>query len=194
MAKKRGKIYIIAHRRRREGRTNYRKRLALLKSGKPRLVVRRSTNNMECQIVKHRPEGDLTVVSVNSVHLRGLGWKAGTGNVPSAYLIGMMCGAKAREKGIKEAVLDTGVVSPTKGSRIYAALKGAVDAGLSVEHSEEILPAEERLKGEHIANYLNKYSELPAQVEEIKAKILGGARAKKKAGRNEGKAKKKAKK
>ena len=147
---KRGKSYIVAHRRRREGRTDYRKRLTLLKSGKPRLVVRRSTNSTECQVVRHSRTGDHTVVSVNSKHLRDLGWKSPTGNIPSSYLIGLLCGVRAREKNIKSAVLDTGIVSPTPGSRIYACLKGALDAGIEVPHSEGVIPKEERIMGEHI--------------------------------------------
>ncbi len=170
---KSGKIYVVPHRRRREQRTDYRKRLSLLKSGKPRLVIRRSNNNMECQIAQHSPSGDRVIVSANSAHLRKMGWSAGTGNIPSSYLIGLLCGKLARERRIKEAVLDAGIVSPTPNSRIYACLKGALDAGLEVPHSEDVLPSEERIKGEHIASYLKKYSDLPKHFEEVKGKILG---------------------
>jgi large subunit ribosomal protein L18 len=166
--KKHGKRYVVAHRRRREARTNYRKRFSVLKSGKPRLVVRRSTNNTECQIVKHSSNGDQTILSVNSKHIKDLGWKMPTGNVPSSYLIGLLCGVQAKEKNIKGAVLDTGVVSPTRGSRIYACLKGALDAGIEIPHSDGILPKDDRIKGEHIP----KPSALPKNFEEIRNKIL----------------------
>ena len=33
---------------------------------------------------------------------------------------------------------------------MFAALKGMVDGGLEVPHSEDIFPSEERLSGEHI--------------------------------------------
>ena len=46
-----------------------------------------------------------------------------------------------------------------KGSRLYAVLKGAVDAGLSIPHSEEALPAIERINGKSIADYANKTKE-----------------------------------
>jgi large subunit ribosomal protein L18 len=168
--KRHGKRYLVAHRRRREGRTDYRKRLTLLKSGKPRLVVRRSTNNTECQVVKHSHKGDETLLSVNSKHIKALGWKMPTGNIPSSYLIGLLCGVKAREKNIKGAVLDTGVISPTRGSRIYACLKGALDAGIEVPHSDGVVPKEERIRGEHISK--GGKSNLPKHFEEIKSKIL----------------------
>jgi len=43
--------------------------------------------------------------------------------------------------------------TPTKGSRIFACLKGAIDAGISVPFSENILPNKERISGQHIVKY-----------------------------------------
>ncbi len=36
---------------------------------------------------------------------------------------------------------------------MYAALKGALDAGLDLPHNDVILPGEDRITGEHIAQY-----------------------------------------
>ena len=146
-------IQIVPHRRRREQRTDYRKRLALLKSRKPRLVVRASGRSVNCQIVLHDAKGDRTAVNATSFELKKHGWKGSTGNTPAAYLTGYLCGQKAKKKGIKEAVLDIGLHTSSKGSRIFAALKGAVDSGLEIPHSEDIIPSEERIKGAHIASY-----------------------------------------
>ncbi|UCD07497.1 MAG: 50S ribosomal protein L18 [Candidatus Aenigmatarchaeota archaeon] len=190
----RGKTYIVAHRRRREGKTDYKQRLRLLKSGKPRFVVRKSINNVTCQIVEYSKDGDKTIVSVNSNDVKKLGWKGNPGNLPAAYLVGLLCGSRANKKKIKDAVLDSGLYASTPGSRIYSALKGAVDSGLKISHSEEILPKNERIKGEHIATlakkiksekpdeykkrfsiYLkNKVSpeNLPKHFDEVKKKIL----------------------
>ena len=76
---------------------------------------------------------------------------ANTGNTPSAYLTGYLLGIKASKKGVKNAILDLGLQKP--GQRIYAALKGVVDGGLDVPHSDEILPDEKRIKGDHISKY-----------------------------------------
>ena len=57
------------------------------------------------------------------------------------------------EKGVSEAVLDIGLQTSSKGSRIYSVLKGVLDAGISVPHSDSVLPDEERIKGKHIAEY-----------------------------------------
>lgn len=146
--------YCVSYRRRREGKTNYRKRKALVISGKPRLVVRGSLKNVVVQIIVAKPKGDEVLASAHSRELlKKFGWKAPRGNLPAAYLTGLLCGLKAKAKGVNEAVLDIGLHSPTKGARVFAALKGVLDAGLSVPHGEEKLPDEDRIKGLHIAQY-----------------------------------------
>ncbi|MDH3382374.1 MAG: 50S ribosomal protein L18 [Flavobacteriaceae bacterium] len=186
---------IIKFRRKREGKTNYKKRLKFLQAGKPRLVIRPSLKNITAQIIEYNPQGDKTVVSVHSRELDKLGWKFNKGNIPAAYLTGVMLGKKAAEKGIKEAILDIGLASPVKGSRAFACLKGVIDTGVKVPVSEEILPKEDRIKGDHVIKFVSvlkenqeKYSKQfsgytksnidPLKIttifEEIKNKILKG--------------------
>jgi len=148
-----GPRYSVHFRRRREGKTDYKLRLGLVRSGKPRAVVRTSNKYVYVQIVEAPPSGDVVRASASSKELAKLGWKGGTGNLPSAYLTGALAGRRALTKGIKEAILDIGLRPSTKGSRLYAALKGLTDAGLEVPHSEEILPSTARLGGAHIAEY-----------------------------------------
>lgn len=146
--------YRVPFRRRREGKTDYKTRKALVLSKKPRLVVRGSLKNVIAQIVIAKPEGDEVLVSAHSKELsREYKWKAPRGNIPTAYLTGLLCGLKAKTKGIKKAILDIGLHSPSRGARVFAALKGAIDSGLDIPHSEEKLPDEKRISGEHIAEY-----------------------------------------
>jgi len=159
--------------RRKLGKTDYKKRLGLLLSKKPRLVVRKSLKYIRVQIVEFAKEGDKTLASASSKELKKFGWKFAFDNLPAAYLTGLLIGKKSLEKGIKEAVLDLGLYPSTKGSRIYVVVKGAKDAGLKVPVSEEVLPSEERTKGLHIANYLEKFKDLPEEFDRIKQKILG---------------------
>ncbi len=144
--------YRVQLRRRREGKTDYQARKAMVLSGKPRLVTRNSLKNVTVQIVVAKPHGDEVLAAAHSSELKKYGWKAPTGNVPAAYLTGFLCGLKAKKAGATEAVLDLGLIAPTKGSRIFAAMNGVVDAGVEVPHSEEKL-VKERTKGEHIAKY-----------------------------------------
>ena len=145
--------YSVPFRRRREGKTDYKLRLGLVRSGKPRAVVRTSNKYVYVQIVEAQPFGDVVRASASSKELAKLGWKGGTGNLPSAYLTGALAGRRALAKGVKGAILDIGLRPSTKGSRLYAALKGLADAGLEVPHSEKILPSTDRLGGAHIAEY-----------------------------------------
>jgi len=154
-----GSRYNVPYRRRREGKTDYRKRKALILSRKPRLVVRGSLKNIIVQIIAAKPHGDEVLVSAHSRELlKNYGWRAPRGNLPAAYLTGLLCGLKAKAKGIEEAVLDIGLHSPTKGARVFAALKGVLDAGLNVPHGEEKLPDENRIQGVHVAQYAKMLS------------------------------------
>ncbi len=166
--------FKMPFRRRREGKTNYKRRLKLLLSKKPRLVVRKSLKYIRAQIIEFDKKGDKTLVSAFSRELKKLGWKFACDNLPAAYLTGLLVGKRALEKGINEVILDMGLYPSTKGSRIYACVKGALDAGLKIPCSEEVLPSEERIKGMHIANYLEKFKDLPEEFEKIKEKILSG--------------------
>ena len=151
-----GPTYKVKFRRRREGRTNYQKRLGLLKSGKPRLVVRKSNNSTIAEVVLYRREGDETKAFFSSVKLKKMGWKGHTGNLPASYLAGYMCGKKALKAGVKEAVLDIGLETPMHGGRIFAALKGAIDAGMSIAADEGVFPKEGRLTGKAIGGETEK--------------------------------------
>lgn len=151
--------YQVAFRRRREGKTDYRKRLALMKSGKPKLVVRKSNSRISLELMEMQRQGDKVIVSADTRELKKYGWNAGTRNISAAYLAGFLCGTKAVKKEVKEAVLDIGLATPVKGSRIYAALKGAIDAGLKLPASEAAFPPAERISGKHVADYAGKLGE-----------------------------------
>jgi len=167
-----GPRYCVPFRRRRKGKTDYHARKALLLSGKPRLVTRNSLKSIIVQIIVAKPQGDEVIASAHSKELsRHYGWKAPTGNVPASYLTGLLCGLKAKAKGVKEAVLDIGLSPPTKNG-VFAALKGVLDAGVNVPHDEEILPDEERIKGEHIAKYAEILASNPEEYQSRFSKYL----------------------
>lgn len=154
--KRKDKVYRIMFRRKREGRTNYKKRLNTLSSRKLRLVVRKSINNIQACAVDYEEKGDKIIACAHSKELVKLGWKYNTGNVPAAYLTGLLLGKKAKEKGIPSLVLDIGLCKSVAGSRLYAVLSGVVDGGIKVPHDSKILPTEERLSGKHITDFAGK--------------------------------------
>ncbi|MEE3276330.1 MAG: 50S ribosomal protein L18 [Candidatus Thermoplasmatota archaeon] len=157
-------------RRRREGATDYRKRLALLKSGLPRAVVRVTNRQVLIQLTRFTMEGDQVVAAVSSQQLAGLGWKGSGTSVPAAYLTGLLAARKAQAAGEAHAVLDIGRLTPTPGGRVFAVLKGLVDGGMEVPHSDSLYPGEERIRGEPISKATVKQVEkLSATIQEVKA-------------------------
>ena len=110
-----GPTYRVKFRRRREGKTNYYRRRRLLQSRRPRLVVRKTNTTTIVQIVNASVVGDSTVASAISTELSNHGWVAGTGNIPSAYLTGLLAGLRAKSRGVKVAILDVGLNPPVKG-------------------------------------------------------------------------------
>lgn len=157
-----GPSYRVSFRRRREGKTDYQQRKALVTSKRPRLVVRGTLKQLSSQIVNAEATGDKVIIAAHSRELtKNYGWKGNCGNLPAAYLTGLLCGYRAMAKGLREAVLDIGLQTPSKGARIFATLKGVLDAGVSIPHDEGKLPEEERLSGQHIAGYAKILSDNP---------------------------------
>tara|TARA_Y100000034_G_scaffold65385_1_gene79031 strand:- start:719 stop:1210 length:492 start_codon:yes stop_codon:yes gene_type:complete len=150
-----GKRYSVKFRRRRKGKTNYKTRLALIKSEQPRLVVRRSNKYITAQIIDSTPNGDKTIAHFNSIILKKKGWKHSCSNIPAAYLSGIAIAKLAKAKKVKNMVFDIGSYTPTKGARVYAVLKGAIDGGITIPFSEKVLPPEERINGAHINEKLS---------------------------------------
>ncbi len=149
-----GPRYRVSMRRRREGKTNYHARLKLVLSGKSRLVVRASIHSLVVQVVDASLKGDKILVSAHSSQLSKYGWNYNPGNVPSAYLVGYLCGIRAKAKKIKECILDVGIL--VHKHRIYAAFKGFLDAGIEVPHGDKIfekMHLDSRVNGKHIEEY-----------------------------------------
>ena len=65
-------------------------------------------------------------------------------------------GKKAGKNGITTAILDIGLNTPIHGSRVFTALKGAIDAGLQISCDASAFPSEDRMTGKHIALYAEK--------------------------------------
>ncbi len=157
-----GPSYNVPYRRRREGKTDYLRRKKLILSGLPRLVARKTNKHIIAQVIEASVEGDKVVASAHSSELRKkYGWLGSLKSLPAAYLTGLICGYRALKKGIKKAILDIGLQAPSRGARVFAVLKGCLDAGVEIPHGEEILPSEDRIKGQHISDYAKILSSDP---------------------------------
>jgi large subunit ribosomal protein L18 len=169
-----GPRYRRPFRRRFEGKTDYHKRLRLLKSRKLRVVIRTSNNHMRVQIVQSKLGGDKVLISAFSKELvLKYGWIANTGNIPASYLTGYLAGLRAKNNNIQEAIFDLGMFY--KKNRVLATCKGVLDAGLQIPYNEEFFPEslEERIKGNHIESYAKKLkSEDPEKYEQTFSRYL----------------------
>ncbi|MBS3147856.1 50S ribosomal protein L18 [Candidatus Woesearchaeota archaeon] len=142
--------YSVPYRRKRDGKTDYKKRMKLLLGRKTRLVVRRSSKHFSVQLVEFHVKGDKIVCSAHSKELVKYGWKGSTSNSSAAYLTGLLIAKKVKTK--VECVLDLGQQVSVKGSVLYALAKGAIDGGLQLSCSKEVIPSEARIRGEHVAS------------------------------------------
>ncbi len=126
-----------------------------LRGRKSRAVVRVSNTRTTCQLVDWEASGDLVKVTVTGSDLtKKYGWPEDFSqkSVPASYLVGFAMGKAAMAHGYEEAVLDVGLAATPVGGRVFAALKGMVDAGLEVPHGEQVLPEEDRINGAHIGD------------------------------------------
>ncbi len=152
------KIGRTIRRRRKHFLTDYKARLGLLKSGKLRLVVRKTNRYIIAQIVESEVAQDKIVAGVTSKDLLAFGWpKEFEGSLKSrmaAYLTGMLLAKKAK---VNSAILDIGLQRNVHKGRIYAVMKGTIDAGIKIPCDEESLPKEEFItKNEKLSKIFDK--------------------------------------
>jgi len=161
--------FAVQYRRKRSGKTDYRRRVRMISGFDTRIVVRRTLGGLLLQVAEYGNTGDKVTHSVRSQDLKKLGWNYDPKNLPSAYLAGYKLGKMI---GNKEIIADIGETKSVGGGRIYAALKGLVDAGVALRVSEEVLPPMNRINGSHIAAYAKHLKE---KGEKIYQKQFGAA-------------------
>ncbi|MDE1804487.1 MAG: 50S ribosomal protein L18 [Candidatus Micrarchaeota archaeon] len=153
----RSTMQVLKFRRRRESKTNYVKRLALVKGNMDRIVVRKSNRRIIGQIVRYDEKGDVVRYSADSNELKAMGWPSRS-NKPTAYLTGILLGSKikAEDKG-SEFILDIGLSSPVKDSIPFVFAKGCIEGGMKVRGNIEI--EQKAYDASLIANYAKELKE-----------------------------------
>jgi len=148
-----------------------------------RMVVRMTNKDIICQIVYAKIVGDVTICAAYSHELPKYGLEVGLTNYAACYCTGLLCARRLLKKleldedyeGCTEpdgemflveqegekrpftCVLDVGLVRTTTGNRVFGALKGAVDGGLNIPHSEKRFPGYDREGKEFDAETHKKY-------------------------------------
>lgn len=166
---------------------------------KYRLIVRISNRDVTAQVAYARIEGDKIINSAYSHELTNYGIKAGLTNYGACYCTGLLLARrvlsmfKLAEKypgqtevdgeyylvedndngpGAFRAHLDVGLARTTTGAKVFAVMKGAVDGGIDVPHSEKRFPGydnessdfnpeilRDHIFGKHVANYMRSLLE-----------------------------------
>ena len=144
-------------RRRRECKTDYKLRMGLLKSSKPRIVIRRTNKYVVVQAIESFEAQDKVIKGISSKDLIAKGWDeklAGSlKSIPACYLAGMLL---AKEVKTKDFIIDLGMAKNIAGNRNYAVVKGLIDGGLNINANPESLPSDERINGEHMSEDAQK--------------------------------------
>jgi len=167
---------------------------------KYRMIVRISNKDICCQIAYARVQGDVVIAAAYSHELPRYGVKVGLTNYAAAYCTGLLLARRLLNKfkldtlyegqtkvdgdeffvedldgdqpGAFHACLDVGLARTSTGARIFGAMKGAVDGGIDIPHSQKRFPGYDREAGEfaadvhrrhifgqHVAEYMNTLSE-----------------------------------
>jgi len=161
---------------------------------KYRMIVRFSNKDICCQIAYAKLCGDIVVTAAYSHELPRFGVKVGLTNYAAAYCTGLLLARRHLKKlkldqtyegvtdvtgetynvesqegqpGAFRCCLDVGLTKTTTGARISGAMKGAVDGGLDIPHSEKRFPGYDaeskkydpaahkaRIFGNHVADYM----------------------------------------
>lgn len=144
----------VDKRRRRQNKTDYLKRLKLLKSGSPRVVFRKTNKYIISQYVTSKQAQDRIEIGINSKHLMNYGWPkefiGSLKSIPAAYFIGLLMGKKIIEKKLETPIVDFGMLRALHKTKIYSFLKGLSDSGIKIKCDTELFPDEDRIKGKHM--------------------------------------------
>ena len=158
-------------RRRKERKTDYGIRIKLLKGGFPRLVLRKSNRYLIAQYVVSKEARDNIVTGTTSKILLKHGWpedmEGSLKSLPASYLTGLFFGKKIIGKKLETPVIDIGMMRNVNKSRVFAFIKGLVDAGVKIKCGEESFPDEERIKGKNLKrDFSVVFGRIKKQIEE----------------------------
>jgi len=153
-------------RRKLEHKTDYGKRIKLLKSEKPRVVFRKSNKYVIAQYITSKGAQDKVEISTSSKELAKCGLTGSLKSIPASYLTGLLIGKKILKEGKEKPIADFGMIRTLHKSKVYAFLKGLIDAGVEISCPEEAFPREERIKGEHLKVKI-AFDEIKSNVEKL---------------------------
>lgn len=160
----------VQKRRRRENKTDYLKRLKLLKGEKPRVVFRKTNRYLIAQYVTSEEAQDKIVVGMDSRELNKYGWpKDAQGSLKSitaSYMIGYLIGKKIHKEKLENPILDSGMNISLHKSKIFSFIKGMIDSGIKIQCKKECFPEESRIEGKHLKAKI-PFTEIKSKIDKL---------------------------
>lgn len=159
----------VQKRRRRENKTDYLKRLKLLKGDKPRVVFRKTNKYIVAQYIVSEEAQDKILIGIDSRELNKFGWpKSSSGSLKSitaSYLTGYLTGKRILKEKLENPILDSGMNRVLHKNKIYAFIKGLIDSGIKISCKKELFPEESRIQGEHLKSKIS-FQEIKSKIEQ----------------------------
>jgi len=153
----------VLKRRKRERKTDYLRRLKLLKSGLPRIVFRKTNRYVISQYVESEAAQDKIIFGLTSKDLLKYGWpekfKGSLKSIVASYLVGYLTGKKILKDKLKKPIIDLGMLRSVKKSKVFAFINGLIESGVDIKCPDENFPNKE------------KKEEILKIVEEVKSNI-----------------------
>ncbi|MEK6741795.1 MAG: 50S ribosomal protein L18 [Nanoarchaeota archaeon] len=160
-------------RRRQENKTDYGKRVNVIKSGIPRVVFRKTNKYVIAEYTTSKAAQDKIELGTTSKVLLMHGWpKELSGSLkstPAVYLTGFLFGKEILAKKLQIPIIDIGMTRNIHKNKVFAFLKGLKDSGLNVKCEEQYYPDENRIKGKHLKEDFSKtFEEIKLKIQKIK--------------------------
>ncbi len=157
-------------RRKKEAKTDYGKRIKLLKSKTPRVIFRKTNRYIIAQYVTSKEAQDKVEIGVTSRDLKKFGWpeefEGSLKSVTASYLTGLLIGKEIIKKKLKTPIVDFGMTRAVRKNRAYAFLNGLIDAGVKIKCDKEFFPEEDRISGKHMKKDFSKtFTEIKSKIE-----------------------------
>lgn len=166
----------ISKRRRTEGKTDYAKRIKLLKSGMPRVAFRKTNRYVIAEYITSKEAQDKIELGITSKKLMEFGWpkefEGSLKSVPASYLTGLLIGKEMIKNKMKTPIVDFGMTRVIGGNKAFAFINGLVDAGVKIKGAEENFPSAERIEGKNLKKDFSKiFKEIKSKIEGNESKV-----------------------
>ncbi|MFH1787615.1 MAG: 50S ribosomal protein L18 [archaeon] len=157
--------------RKKDHKTDYGKRIKLLKSEKPRIVFRRTNRYFIVQYVKSEEARDKVIFGISSKELLKHGWpeknKSSLKSISAAYFTGLLFGKKIIQKNLDTPIVDFGMLRALHKTKVFGFLKGLVDSGIEIKTIQETFPDEKKIQGENLKEKIS-FDEIKSKIEGLK--------------------------